>query len=80
MEGGPTVAAAFLRAGTVDELVTYVAPAVLGSGAPAVGDVGVATVADVLRFDLSDVTRVGGDVVLVSNPRTHHRTMQKEHA
>lgn len=80
VEGGPTVAAAFLRAGAVDELVTYVAPAVLGSGAPAVGDVGVATVADVLRFDLSDVTRVGGDVVLVSTPQTPHRTMQKEHA
>ena len=41
VEGGPTVAAAFLRAGAVDELVTYLAPAVLGAGPPAVGDVGV---------------------------------------
>ncbi len=68
VEGGPTVAAAFLRSGTVDELVTYVAPAVLGAGAPAVGDGGVATVEDTLRFRLSDVARVGGDVVLVSTP------------
>lgn len=68
VEGGPTVAAAFLRSGTVDELVTYVAPAVLGSGAPAVGDLGVGTVQDTLRFRLSDVARLGGDVVLVSTP------------
>ncbi|WP_380168045.1 bifunctional diaminohydroxyphosphoribosylaminopyrimidine deaminase/5-amino-6-(5-phosphoribosylamino)uracil reductase RibD [Jannaschia sp. R86511] len=68
VEGGPTVAAAFLRSGAVDELVTYVAPAVLGAGAPAVGDVGVGTVDDTLRFRLSDVTRLGGDVVLVSTP------------
>lgn len=68
VEGGPTVAAAFLRSGTVDELVTYVAPAVLGAGAPAVGAVGVTTVADTLRFRLSDVARLGGDVVLVSTP------------
>jgi diaminohydroxyphosphoribosylaminopyrimidine deaminase/5-amino-6-(5-phosphoribosylamino)uracil reductase len=70
VEGGPTVAGAFLRAGVVDELVTYVAPAVLGAGPAAVGDVGVTTVADTLRFELTDVTRVGGDVVLVSTPRS----------
>ena len=69
VEGGPTVAAAFLRAGLVDELVTYVAPAVLGAGPTAVGDVGVTTVADTLRFRLSDVARLGGDVVLVSTPQ-----------
>jgi diaminohydroxyphosphoribosylaminopyrimidine deaminase/5-amino-6-(5-phosphoribosylamino)uracil reductase len=62
------VAAAFLRHGAVDELVTYVAPAVLGAGAPAVGDVGVGTIDAALRFRLSDVARVGGDVVLVSTP------------
>jgi diaminohydroxyphosphoribosylaminopyrimidine deaminase / 5-amino-6-(5-phosphoribosylamino)uracil reductase len=68
VEGGPTVAAAFLRAGAVDELVTYVAPAVLGAGAPAVGDVGVTTVDGTLRFELSHVARVGGDVLIISTP------------
>jgi diaminohydroxyphosphoribosylaminopyrimidine deaminase/5-amino-6-(5-phosphoribosylamino)uracil reductase len=43
---------------------------VLGAGPAAVGDVGVTTVADTLRFELTDVTRVGGDVVLVSTPRS----------
>ena len=32
LEGGPTLAAAFLRAGLVDEIVAYVAPMLLGAG------------------------------------------------
>ena len=32
LEGGPTLAAAFLRAGLVDEVVAYVAPVLLGAG------------------------------------------------
>lgn len=50
LEGGPTLAAAFLRAGLVDEVVTYVAPLLLGSGRAAVGDLGVTTLADGLRL------------------------------
>ena len=41
LEGGPTLAAAFLRAGLVDEVVAYLAPALLGSGPAAVGDLGI---------------------------------------
>ena len=52
----------------VDELVTYLAPAVLGAGAPAVADLGVRSIDGALRLRLSDVARVGGDVVLVSTP------------
>ncbi len=32
LEGGPTLAAAFVRAGLVDEIVVYVAPLLLGAG------------------------------------------------
>ena len=32
LEGGPTVAAAFVRAGLVDEVLAYLAPALLGAG------------------------------------------------
>ncbi|MDO8144932.1 bifunctional diaminohydroxyphosphoribosylaminopyrimidine deaminase/5-amino-6-(5-phosphoribosylamino)uracil reductase RibD [Isoptericola sp. 178] len=56
LEGGGTLAAAFLRAGLVDEIVAYVAPALLGAGPPAVGDLGVTTIADAARFDLVDAT------------------------
>ena len=41
---GPTLAAAFLRAGLVDEVVAYVAPMLLGAGLSAVGDLGIATI------------------------------------
>jgi diaminohydroxyphosphoribosylaminopyrimidine deaminase/5-amino-6-(5-phosphoribosylamino)uracil reductase len=69
LEGGPTLAAAFLTAGLVDEVVAYVAPALLGSGRAAVGELGLATIGDVLRFELEDVTRVGGDVRITMRGR-----------
>jgi diaminohydroxyphosphoribosylaminopyrimidine deaminase/5-amino-6-(5-phosphoribosylamino)uracil reductase len=37
LEGGPTLATAFLRAGLVDKLLVFVAPAVAGSGPRFVG-------------------------------------------
>ncbi|MDQ3094868.1 MAG: dihydrofolate reductase family protein, partial [Actinomycetota bacterium] len=62
LEGGPTLAASFVRAGLVDEIVAYVAPALLGSGRSTVGDIGVATIDDIHRFDLLEAVRVGDDV------------------
>jgi diaminohydroxyphosphoribosylaminopyrimidine deaminase/5-amino-6-(5-phosphoribosylamino)uracil reductase len=59
LEGGPTLAAAFLRAGLVDEVVAYVAPMLLGSGTSAVADLGVTTIADAVRFDVADISTVG---------------------
>ncbi len=59
LEGGPTLAAAFLRLGLVDEIVAFLAPALLGAGAPAVGDLAITTIADIVRFDVRDVTRIG---------------------
>lgn len=56
LEGGPTLAAAFLEAGLVDEIVTYVAPMLLGAGRSAVADLGITTIADALRPTVTDVT------------------------
>jgi len=56
LEGGPTLAAAFLQAGLVDEIVAYVAPFLLGSGRPAVADLGITTIADAFRPVVTDVT------------------------
>lgn len=66
VEGGPTLATAFLAAGAVDELHAYVAPALLGDGRRAVGDLGVRTMADVRRFRTVEVRRVGDDALMVS--------------
>ena len=62
LEGGPTLAAAFVRSGVVDEVRWYVAPALLGAGAHALADAGMTTIADALRLEVSDVVRVGDDV------------------
>jgi diaminohydroxyphosphoribosylaminopyrimidine deaminase/5-amino-6-(5-phosphoribosylamino)uracil reductase len=60
LEGGPTLAAAFLRAGLVDEIVTYVAPMLLGAGRSAVADLGITTIADAFRPRVTDVTVLDG--------------------
>lgn len=59
LEGGPTLAAAFLTAGLIDEVVVYVAPMLLGAGAGAVGDLGIATITDAHRLRLVESTVVG---------------------
>lgn len=74
LEGGPTLSAAFARAGLVDEVVAYVAPALLGSGRLAVDDIGVASIDQALRLEVVDVTVLGTgpgrDVRLVLRPST----------
>ena len=59
LEGGPRLAAAFVEAGLVDEVVAYLAPALLGGGVHVVGDLGVTTIADVRRFQISESSLVG---------------------
>jgi len=60
LEGGPTVAAAFLDAGLVDEIVAYVAPMLLGAGTSAVADLGIATIGDAVHFHVDDVRVLQG--------------------
>ena len=62
LEGGPTLAAAFVRARLVDAVRWYVAPALLGAGANALGDAGMSTIAEALRLQVVDVERVGADI------------------
>ena len=50
LEGGPTLAGAFLAAGLVDEVVAYVAPVFLGRGRQAMTDIGITTMAEALRL------------------------------
>ena len=59
LEGGPQLAAAFLRAGLVDEVVAYVAPSLLGAGTNAVADLGITSITDARRLRIDDVTTVG---------------------
>ncbi|MCH1867120.1 bifunctional diaminohydroxyphosphoribosylaminopyrimidine deaminase/5-amino-6-(5-phosphoribosylamino)uracil reductase RibD [Nocardioides sp. CFH 31398] len=68
-EGGPTLAAALWEADVVDEVVCYTAPMLLGAGRSAVADLGVTTIADAVRPEVVDVTRVGDDVRWTLRPR-----------
>lgn len=68
LEGGPTLAAAFLAAGAVDEIVAYLAPALLGGGAGAVGDLGIESIDGIARFELRSVERLGDDLRLILRP------------
>lgn len=64
VEGGPTLAGAFIAAGLVDRVVGYVAPALLGDGTHALQGAGVGTISDIHRLRLDDVIRIGDDVRL----------------
>ena len=72
LEGGPTLAGAFLAAGLVDEVIAYLAPALLGSGRSAVGDLGISTVANLLRLHPHDVTTLGADIRVRASIIDHH--------
>nr|WP_296767027.1 bifunctional diaminohydroxyphosphoribosylaminopyrimidine deaminase/5-amino-6-(5-phosphoribosylamino)uracil reductase RibD [Rhodococcus sp. (in: high G+C Gram-positive bacteria)] len=68
IEGGPTLAGAFLAAGVVDRIVAYIAPIVLGSGASALGYAGVGTISDAVRFSIESVKTLGPDIVVTAVP------------
>lgn len=70
LEGGPTLAGAFVRAGAVDEVIGYIAPVLLGSGPAALGDAGIATIAQALRLKVTETVRVGPDLRITAVPAT----------
>jgi diaminohydroxyphosphoribosylaminopyrimidine deaminase/5-amino-6-(5-phosphoribosylamino)uracil reductase len=62
VEGGAGAAAAFLAADLVDRLLVYRAPILIGAGLSAVGDIGLARLADAhQRWMLVDSSALGSD-------------------
>ncbi|MFR9731843.1 bifunctional diaminohydroxyphosphoribosylaminopyrimidine deaminase/5-amino-6-(5-phosphoribosylamino)uracil reductase RibD [Saccharopolyspora sp. MS10] len=68
LEGGPTLAGAFVAAERVDRVLAYLAPALLGSGAAALGDAGVASVSQAWWWDIEETTMSGPDVRVSAVP------------
>ncbi|MEV6318163.1 bifunctional diaminohydroxyphosphoribosylaminopyrimidine deaminase/5-amino-6-(5-phosphoribosylamino)uracil reductase RibD [Streptomyces sp. NPDC051776] len=68
LEGGPTLAGAFVAAGAVDQVVAYLAPTLLGAGAAALADAGITTIAQALRLEVTDTVRLGPDLRIIAVP------------
>lgn len=64
LEGGPRLAGAFLEAGVIDRVIAYIAPAMLGAGISALVTEA-ATLGDMHRLALDDMSRTGDDVRLI---------------
>jgi diaminohydroxyphosphoribosylaminopyrimidine deaminase/5-amino-6-(5-phosphoribosylamino)uracil reductase len=69
LEGGPTLAGAFLAAGLVDQVVGYVAPKLLGEGKAALLGAGVTTITEAIELDLTDITQIGTDLRFTASLR-----------
>lgn len=74
VEGGPTLAGAFVEARCVDEVVAYLAPTLLGAGPAALGDAGISTLTDALMLEIESVSRLGADIKVVGRPRWSDQT------
>lgn len=77
VEGGSRILSAFLAAGLVDELIVYLAPTLLGSGTPALEDLGITTLADAQRWEWDPasggaVQQLGRDLRLHLHPAPTH--------
>jgi diaminohydroxyphosphoribosylaminopyrimidine deaminase / 5-amino-6-(5-phosphoribosylamino)uracil reductase len=70
VEGGPTVAGRFHRAGLVDHYVVYLAPALFGGddGRPLLAGPGAPTIDDVWRGRITNVERLGDDLKVELSP------------
>ncbi|UQX04877.1 bifunctional diaminohydroxyphosphoribosylaminopyrimidine deaminase/5-amino-6-(5-phosphoribosylamino)uracil reductase RibD [Streptomyces sp. RerS4] len=68
LEGGPTLAGAFVAAGAVDRVVGYLAPVLLGAGPTALADAGITTITDALRLTITDSTPIGTDIRVTAVP------------
>lgn len=66
VEGGPTLASAFLAAGLVDEVHVSMGPMLLGGPKTAVGDLGITTMAEAMYLEIRDVLRFQDDLMVVA--------------
>ncbi|UQW97213.1 bifunctional diaminohydroxyphosphoribosylaminopyrimidine deaminase/5-amino-6-(5-phosphoribosylamino)uracil reductase RibD [Rummeliibacillus sp. G93] len=68
VEGGQTVNASFLKSGSVNQLITYIAPKIVGgkNAIPMFSDLGVTQMEDALELELQEIHKIGEDLKIVS--------------
>jgi GTP cyclohydrolase II len=67
IEGGARVITSFFAEKLVDRLVVGIAPTIMGTGVEAVGDLGVASVAESVRLTNQSVHQAGGDLLVAAD-------------
>jgi diaminohydroxyphosphoribosylaminopyrimidine deaminase/5-amino-6-(5-phosphoribosylamino)uracil reductase len=72
IEAGPTVAGQALREGTIDELVIYVAPHLMGDDARGLFHLPwIKKMEDRIALEIRDVRQIGNDFRLIVSPRSN---------
>lgn len=68
VEGGPTLASAFLAAGLADEVLAYLAPVLLGGPRLALTDIGVDSIDAARRLVVDEWLPLGEDLLAIARP------------
>ena len=68
VEGGPTLASAFIAAGLADRVLAYIAPLLLGGDRLALTDIGVGTIDAARRLTIEQWLPLGADLLAVAHP------------
>jgi len=67
VEGGPTLASAFIAEGLADRVLAYVAPVLLGGDRLALTDIGVPSIAAARRLTIDEWVPLGPDLLAVAH-------------
>ncbi len=67
VEGGARVITSFFAEKLVDRLVVGIAPTIMGTGIDAVGDLGVASVAESVRLTNQSIHQAGSDLLVAAD-------------
>jgi diaminohydroxyphosphoribosylaminopyrimidine deaminase/5-amino-6-(5-phosphoribosylamino)uracil reductase len=77
VEGGPTLASAFIAAGLVDEYLVYLAPKLLGGDRLAVGDLGITSISGARELRILSVESLGDDILITARPVSTSSTTER---
>lgn len=66
VEGGPSIASALIAAGLADEVLVYLAPALLGGPKLALGDLGIPNISGIKRLRTRRTVQLGADLLFIA--------------